>query len=65
MLFNLTKIKKIREAFPMTQAELHRKTGLSITTISNIENGHRTFVHDLTMEKITKALKVEAAELLM
>lgn len=64
MLFNLSRIKVIREAFPMTQAELHRKTGLSITTISNIENGHRRSIADSTMVKLSKALKFMPADLL-
>lgn len=32
-------LKQIREAIPMTQAELSRLSGISITTISSIENG--------------------------
>ena len=32
-------LKRIREAIPITQAELSRRSGVTITTISSIENG--------------------------
>jgi len=58
-LYNLAKLKIMREKQGMTQREIHEKTGLSITTISNIENGHRSCVEQGTIEKLAAALDVE------
>ncbi len=63
-MFDLRKVRRLRRKRGMTQAELHRLTGLTIGTISEIENGHRIEVKGSTIEKLAKALKVKPAELL-
>ena len=58
-MFNLAKLKILRERQGLTQREIHEATGLSITTISNIENGHRSSVEQGTIEKLANALGVK------
>ena len=58
-MFNLAKLKILREKKGLTQRQIHEATGLSITTISNIENGHRNRVDQETIEKLSAALDVE------
>ena len=58
------KIKNLRLERGLSQAELANLSGLTITTISNIENDHRDTVAGLTLKKLAKGLKVKPAELL-
>ena len=37
------KLKSLREAANVSQATMSRETGLTISTIVNIEHGHRSF----------------------
>lgn len=63
-MFDLRKIKRFRRRQGLTQDELHKLTGLTISTISRIENGHCDGMQVSTIEKLAKALKVKPAELL-
>lgn len=56
-------IKLIRRHKKMTLREMHEKTGISVTTLSDIENGIR-MVTDDKLKKIAKALEVSITELL-
>jgi len=58
-VYNLAKLKILRERKGLTQRQIHEATGLSITTISNIENGHRGCVEQNTIEKLAEALGEE------
>ena len=58
-MYNLTKLKTLRDEKGLTQRQIHEATGLSITTISNIENGHRNRVDQETIEKLASVLDVE------
>lgn len=57
-------LKILREKKGLTQRQIHEETGLSITTISNIENGHRGSVEQGTIEKLADALGVKPAAFL-
>ncbi len=50
------KIKEAREELKMTQEELAAKSGVSRTTISNLENGSTRATSTQTLLKIAKAL---------
>lgn len=65
-MFNLRKIEQLRKKLGMTQAKLSEESGVTIQTISYIENGHRAGdeVRVDTIEKLAKALKVKPVELL-
>lgn len=56
-------IKIIRRHKKMTLREVHEKTGISVTTLSDIENGIRTVTDD-KLSKIAKALGVLVKELI-
>lgn len=51
-------LKKIRKTKEMTQEDLAKKTGVSITTISEIENGRRNTTEEMIM-RLAKAMNVE------
>ena len=65
-MFNLRKIEQLRKKQNLTQAELAERSGVTIQTISYIENGHRAGdeVKVGTMMALAKGLKVKPAELL-
>lgn len=50
------KIKEKREALRMTQEELAKKSGVSRTTISNLENGTERATSSKTLLKLARAL---------
>ncbi len=62
------KIKRIREARDMTQADLAKKVGISRVHLANIESADTSKHHRspslATLEKIAKKLKVKVSELL-
>lgn len=57
-MYNLTKLLSLRDERGLTQAELSRRSGKSIQTISRIENGHATNVDTETIEKLAQGLGV-------
>lgn len=50
------KIKEVREAAKMTQEELAEKSGVSRTTISQLENGTLRITTTKTLVKLARAL---------
>lgn len=57
------KIREVRERLNMTQVELSIKSGVSRTTISNLENGAESVTTTRTLNKIADALGVNVEEL--
>ncbi len=55
-------LRKLREERLMTQQDLAGQAGLTLTTISRLENG-RTRPRPRTIRVLAKALDVEPAEL--
>lgn len=58
----MNNIKMIRRHKKMTLREMKEKTRISITTLSDIENGIRTVTDD-KLNKIAKALGVSVKDL--
>lgn len=59
------KLKEMREANGMSQAELAEKTGLSRTTISKIENNEEVNINTLTIVKICEVFDVQPSEIFL
>ncbi len=59
-----TKLKELRERRKMTQEELANASGVSRTTIANIERGVETSTTIGTIAKLAEALGVTPAKLL-
>lgn len=57
-------IRSLREGYPLTVRELAELSGVSLTTISGIENKHRS-ANPSTVRKLASALGVEPHELMM
>ena len=57
------KIREMREKKQMTQVELSEKSGVSRTTISNLENGLENVTTTKTLNKLATALGVKVEEL--
>lgn len=57
------KIREMRERKSMTQLELSEKSGVSRTTISNLENGSENVTTTKTLSKLATALGVKVEEL--
>lgn len=57
-------LRSLREGYPLTVRELAEMSGVSLTTISGIENGHRS-ANPSTVRKLAAALGVEPRELMM
>ena len=57
-------LKKYRIAAGLTQEQLAEKSGISRTTIANIERGSQSFVKSSTVIKLADALKVAPQVLL-
>lgn len=57
------KIREVREAKKMTQKELAEASGISRTTISQLENGTSRITTTQTLSKIAKALGVSVDKL--
>lgn len=56
-------LRRAREAVPLTVRELHRRSGVSHNTITNLENSHRD-ARPSTIRKLASALGVEPGELM-
>ena len=57
------KIREMREQKMMTQVELAKKSGVSRTTIHNLENGVESVTTTKTLRKLAAALEVSIEEL--
>jgi transcriptional regulator with XRE-family HTH domain len=57
------KVKRLREAQNMTQAELAKKAKVTRPYITMLESGARTRVASVTLQRIAKALGVPVARL--
>ena len=62
----MNKLKQIREAAGITQAELARLTGISVRVIQNYEQGTRPLngARAITVYKIAKALRCTVEDLI-
>lgn len=49
-------LKQIREEKGISQEELSKKSGVSRTTISELENGKTERITNITLEKLANAL---------
>lgn len=58
----VNKLKRRRKELKITLSELSKKTGLSATYISNLENEQKTNPSKETMEKISAALGQTVSE---
>lgn len=58
-----TKIREYREKEDMTQEELSEKSGVSRTTISNLENGKLESTTNTIMLKIAEALNCKIRDI--
>ena len=59
------RIKELREKKRLTQEELAEKSGVSRTTISNLENESNKTVNTRTLSKIASALGVKLESLFL
>lgn len=59
------RIKEIRESQKMTQEELAEKSGVSRTTISNLENGTERTTMLSTLMKLASALETTVDSLFL
>lgn len=57
------KLKEIRLLRGMTQEELSSKSGVSRTTIGDIESGKKSVVTNLTLEKLACALGFKVVDI--
>ena len=58
-MFDLSKVLLWRTRKKLTQAELSKRSGLTIQTISRIENGQCGNVDTKTIEKLAQGFGVE------
>ena len=65
MRYSAEKIRAKRLEKDLTQAEVARRSKLSIPTISSIENGHKKYITPDTMDALAVALRCEVAQLLV
>lgn len=56
-------IRQLREARNWSLTELSKKSGLAISTLSELENGHRQIGRKNTLEKIAAAFDVTVSAL--
>lgn len=54
----MNKLKEYRVGMKMTQEELAKISGISRTTIVNIENGNLRFIRSDTMKALSEALNI-------
>nr|DAS35687.1 MAG TPA: putative transcriptional regulator [Caudoviricetes sp.] len=57
------KLREIREKLEITQDDLVKKSGISRTTISAIENNEEYVTTNKTLEKIAEALKLNVPDI--
>lgn len=57
------KLKEIREEEKMSQEELSKKSNVSRTIISELENGKTDVITNVTLEKISKALNRKVTDI--
>ena len=55
----MLRVRELREALRLTQAELADRAGVRRATINRIENAHVTAIDLEVLEKIADALRVE------
>lgn len=58
------RVRELREAKGLTQAQLGEKAGIRAATISRIEGGRVSGVEFATLEKLARALDVDPALLI-
>ncbi len=56
-------LKEIREKQGLSQEELSRKSNVSRTIISELENGKTDVITNVTLEKIAKALNKKVVDI--
>lgn len=56
-------LKKVRELKGMSQEELAEKSGVSRTTISELETEKKEVTTNVTLEKIANALEMKVADI--
>lgn len=56
-------LKEIREKKGLSQEELSRKSNVSRTIISELENGKTDVITNVTLEKIAKALNKKVVDI--
>lgn len=57
------RLKEIREKQGLSQEELSRKSNVSRTIISELENGKTDVITNVTLEKIAKALNKKVVDI--
>lgn len=57
------KLKEIREGVGISQEELAKKSTVSRTTISELENGKTDVITNVTLEKISEALNKKVTDI--
>ena len=55
----MLRVRELREALGLTQAELADRAGVRRATVNRIENAHVTAIDLEVLEKIANALRVE------
>lgn len=56
-------LKEIREKEGITQEELAKKSSISRTTISELENGKTDVITNVTLEKLANALNKKVTDI--
>jgi transcriptional regulator with XRE-family HTH domain len=56
------RVKRLREAFRMTQEDLAERCGLGVTTIRDLERGHTTFPQEATVEVLADGLGLKGRD---
>lgn len=63
-MLDFQKIARLRSDRGLTQAEVCGIAGITIATLSCIENGHKDQISMGTLRKLARTFKVKPAELL-
>jgi transcriptional regulator with XRE-family HTH domain len=59
------RVRELREALGLTQAELATRAGIRRATVNRIENAHVTAIDLAVLEKLADALRVEPGFLIV
>jgi len=59
------RLKELRESSGMSQEELARKSGISRTTLSKIENNEEVNVNTRTIAKLADVFNVKPSEIFL